>query len=179
MAGHHHHGILGPGPASEAVSSFGEEECFLKRRSKESPEKLITTIKSGGKVSHVVIPIEISSPSQVDNEDTLDIVNQVILSLSSKSGEHPVPPLPPDNSTENTSVGFSTTRQTCRTLSLPQPEPGPETKLCRSRTKGGATKCDVCNFENDSPEKVKKHKKTHKVRYCHDCFKYILDNSFL
>ena len=167
MAGHHHHGILGPGPAIEAVSSCGEEDCFLTRRSKESPEKLIATIKSGGKVSHAVIPIEISSPSQVDNEDTLDIVNQVILSLNSKCGEHPVPPLPPDNPTENT------------TLSVPQPEPGPETKLCRTRTKGGATKCDVCDFENDSPEKVKKHKKTHKVRYCHDCFKYILDNSFL
>ena len=85
MAGHHHHGILGPGPAIEAVSSCGEEDCFLTRRSKESPEKLITTIKSGGKVSHPVIPIKISSPSQVDNEDTLDVVNQVILSLNSKS----------------------------------------------------------------------------------------------
>ena len=52
MAGHHHHGILGPGPAIEAVSSCGEEDCFLTRRSKESPEKLIATIKSGGKVSH-------------------------------------------------------------------------------------------------------------------------------
>ena len=36
-------------------------------------------------MSHSVIPIKISSPSQVDNEDTLDIVNQVILSLNSKS----------------------------------------------------------------------------------------------
>ena len=128
-------------------------------------------------MSHVVVPIEISSPSQINDIETLDIVDQVVLSLNSNSGEHPVPPLPPDSPTESTSVEVSTTRQACPTPSLPQPEPEKVIKLCRTRTRGGSTKCDVCDFENESPQKVRTHRKVHTVKYCQDCFKYIPSNS--
>ena len=89
-----YHAILGAEAATNRLNLSGEEESFLVRRSDISPEKLILSTKTGGKVSHVQIPCKITSPLQLESQETKQLLDK--FSLSFLKNEKPVSP--PDNS---------------------------------------------------------------------------------
>ena len=76
-----YHAILGDEAATNRLNNSGEEDSFLIRRSDISPEKLILSTKTGGKVSHVQFPITVTSPSQLESEEAQELFNQYSLSF--------------------------------------------------------------------------------------------------
>ena len=122
------------------------------RRSDISPEKLILSIKTGGKVSHVLIPCKIKSPSQVDSEETKQILDK--FSLSFLKNENPV--FPPDD--------------------VPLIENFRSPRFYDEGKNRG--KCDICQNESENAAKAKNHTRVHKTMYCPDRSRFILRNSF-
>ena len=149
-----YHAILGDEAATNRLNLSGEEESFLIRRSDISPEKLILSTKTGGKVSHVQIPCKITSPSQLESQETKQLLDK--FSLSFLKNEKPVSP--PDNSP--------------LIESLRSPRCNAEAK---QKTRG---KCDICSHHSDDATKAKSHVQVHKTMYCSDCSRFILRNSY-
>ena len=151
-----YHAILGDEAATNRLNNSGEEDSFLIRRSDISPEKLILSFKTGGKVSHVQVPCKITTPSQLESQETKDLLDKFVLSFL--KNEIPVPVSPPENTPliEN----FRCPRSTAKV------EP---------RTQG---KCDICSHQSDDATKAKSHVQVHKTIFCSDCSRFILRNSY-
>ena len=147
-----YHAILGDEAATNRLNNSGEEDSFLIRRSDISPEKLILSTKTGGKVSHVQFPITVTSPSQLESEEAQELFNQY--SLSFLKNEKPVSP--PDN--------------------IPLIEKCRSPRFYAEAKNPG--KCDICSHQSNDATRARNHIRVHKAMYCSDCSRFILTNSF-
>ena len=122
------------------------------RRSDISPEKLILSIKTRGKVSHVQVPCKIKSPLQVNGEEIKELLDK--FSLSFLKDEKPVSP----------------------------PEETPLIEKFRSPRYYAEAKahgsCDICPHTSENVQKAYNHSRVHNTTFCSDCSRFILRNSF-
>ena len=147
-----YHAILGDEAATHRLNNSGEEESFLIRRSDITPEKLILSIKTGGKVSHVQVPCEIKSTSDLESQETKELLDK--LSLSFLKNEKPVsPPVDTPLIEKFRSPRFYAENKT-------------------------PLKCDICSHQSNDAIKARNHIRVHKTTYCPDCSRFVLTNSF-